>query len=217
MFTCDPEIGADATDLFNYLTGYSSKNDYRKLLVAPINLRQRMVELIRREVEHQKNGQEGHLIFKMNALVDAPIIRELYLASQAGVKVDLLVRGICCLRPGIMGVSDNIQVISIVGRYLEHSRIYYFRNAGEEEVYLGSADLMPRNINRRVEVLFPVENQAMIDYLHKEVLMIALADNVKGRRMQTDGGYERIKPGSKDVPLNSQEWLLNWHQQVHKE
>jgi polyphosphate kinase len=217
MFTCDPEIGADATDLFNYLTGYSSKKDYRKLLVAPINLRQRMVALIRREVEHQKDGRGGHLIFKMNSLVDAPIIRELYQASQAGVQVDLLVRGICGLRPGIKGISDNIQVISIVGRYLEHSRIYYFRNAGEEEVYLGSADLMPRNINRRVEVLFPVENQAMIDYLHNEVLKIGLADNVKGRRMQPDGSYERVKPGSKDTPLNSQEWLLNWHQQAHKD
>ena len=217
MFTCDPEIGADATDLFNYLTGYSSKKDYRKLLVAPINLRQRMVALIRREVEHQKEGRGGHLIFKMNSLVDAPIIRELYQASQAGVQVDLLVRGICGLRPGIKGVSDNIQVISIVGRYLEHSRIYYFRNAGEEEVYLGSADLMPRNINRRVEVLFPVESKAMIDYLHNEVLKIGLADNVKGRRMQPDGSYERVKPGSKDTPLNSQEWLLNWHQQAHKD
>ncbi len=217
MFTCDPDIGADATDLFNYLTGYSSKKDYRKLLVAPINLRQRMVALIRREVEHQNAGRDGHLIFKMNSLVDSPIIRELYKASQAGVRVELLVRGICCLRPGIKGISDNIQITSIVGRYLEHSRIYYFRNAGKEEVYLGSADLMPRNINRRVEVLFPVENKAMIDYLHNEVLKIGLADNVKGRRMQPDGSYERLKPGSKDTPLNSQEWLLNWHQQAHKE
>ncbi len=217
MFTCDPDIGADATDLFNYLTGYSSKKDYRKLLVAPINLRQRMVALIRREVEHQNAGRDGHLIFKMNSLVDSPIIRELYKASQAGVRVELLVRGICCLRPGIKGISDNIQVTSIVGRYLEHSRIYYFRNAGKEEVYLGSADLMPRNINRRVEVLFPVENKAMIDYLHNEVLKIGLADNVKGRRMQPDGSYERLKPGSKDTPLNSQEWLLNWHHQAHKE
>lgn len=217
MFTCDPDIGADATDLFNYLTGYSSKKDYRKLLVAPINLRQRMVALIRREVEHQNAGRDGHLIFKMNSLVDSPIIRELYKASQAGVRVELLVRGICCLRPGIKGISDNIQITSIVGRYLEHSRIYYFRNAGKEEVYLGSADLMPRNINRRVEVLFPVENKAMIDYLHNEVLKIGLADNVKGRRMQPDGSYERLKPGSKDTPLNSQEWLLNWHHQAHKE
>ncbi len=217
MFTCDPEIGADATDLFNYLTGYSSKKDYRKLLVAPINLRQRMVALIRREVEHQEAGRDGHMIFKMNSLVDPPIIRELYKASQAGVKVDLLVRGICGLRPGIKGISDNIHVISIVGRYLEHSRIYYFRNAGEEEVYLGSADLMPRNINRRVEVLFPVENRPMIDYLHNEVLKTGLADNVKGRRMLPDGSYERIKPGSKDTPLNSQEWLLNWHQQANKD
>jgi len=155
MFTCDEEIGADATDLFNYLTGYSNKRDYRKLLVAPINLRERLEELIQREIDHQKQGEAGHLIFKINALVDKPIIQALYRASQAGVKVDILARGICCLRPGIKGVSDNIQVTSIVGRFLEHSRIFYFRNAGQEEVYLGSADLMPRNINRRVEVTFP--------------------------------------------------------------
>jgi polyphosphate kinase len=216
MFTIDEDIGADATDLFNYLTGYSSKQDYRKLLVAPINLRERMEELIQREIENQENGEEGHLIFKMNSLVDKKMIKALYLASQAGVKIDLLVRGICCLRPGIEGVSENIQVTSIVGRFLEHSRIYYFRNAGQEEIYLGSADLMPRNINRRVEVLFPVEEPRLIRYLHDDVLQTYLADNVKARRMLPDGSYERVEVGSKEEPLNSQPWLIHWHQNSHR-
>ena len=216
MFTCDPEIGADATDLFNYLTGYSNINDFRKLLVAPINLRQRMTALIQREVEHHQAGRDGHLIFKMNALVDQPMIQELYRASQAGVKIDLLVRGICCLRPGIKGISDNIRVISIVGRFLEHSRVFYFHNAGKEEIYLGSADLMPRNINRRVEVLFPVKDQKLIRYLHDEMLQTCLADNVKGRLMQADGSYVRLKADSKKAAINSQEWLLDWHQRVYK-
>jgi polyphosphate kinase len=217
MFTCDPEIGADATDMFNYLTGYSNINDFRKLLVAPINLRRRMTALIQREVEHQKAGREAHLIFKMNALVDQPIIQELYRASQAGVKIDLLVRGICCLRPGIKGISDNIRVISVVGRFLEHSRIFYFRNAGKEEVYLGSADLMPRNINRRVEVLFPVQEPRLIKYLHEELLQTSLSDNVKGRLMQPDGSYIRIKSDGKKTSVNSQEWLLEWHQKTYKD
>jgi polyphosphate kinase len=217
MFTCDPEIGADATDLFNYLTGYSNINDFRKLLVAPLNLRKRMTALIRREIEHQKAGQEGHLVFKMNALVDQPIIQELYRASQAGVKIDLLVRGICCLRPGIKGISDNIRVVSVVGRFLEHSRIFYFRNTGKEEVYLGSADLMPRNINRRVEVLFPVQDPRLIKYVHDELLQTCLSDNVKGRLMQPDGSYVRVKADGKKAPINSQEWLLEWHQNTYKD
>jgi polyphosphate kinase len=212
MFTCDDAIGADATDLFNYLTGYSKKKDYRKLLVAPINLRQRMVELIHREIDHQKKTGNGYLIFKMNALVDQPIIKELYRASQAGVKVDLLVRGICCLRPGIPGVSENIQVRSIVGRFLEHSRIYYFFNGGQEEIYLGSADLMPRNINRRVEVLFPVQDAGIRNYLRREVLETCLTDNVKARRMQSDGTYQRLTPAKNAPLINTQSQLLNRRQ-----
>ncbi len=216
MFTCDEAIGADATDLFNYLTGYSKKKDYRKLLVAPINLRQRMVELIHREIDHQKKAGNGHLIFKMNALVDQPMIKELYRASQAGVKVDLLVRGICCLRPGIPGVSENIQVRSIVGRFLEHSRIYYFFNGGQEEIYLGSADLMPRNINRRVEVLFPVQDASIRNYLRREVLETCLTDNVKARLMQSDGSYKRVTP-EKNAPLiNTQAYLLSLRQSTKR-
>jgi polyphosphate kinase len=214
MFTCDEAIGEDATHLFNYLTGYSSKKDYQKLLVAPINLREGMVALIRREI---KRKGKGHLIFKMNALVDKGMIQELYKASQAGVKIDLLVRGICCLRPGIKGISENIRVISIVGRFLEHSRIYYFHNGGQEEIFLGSADLMPRNIDHRVEVLFPVQDINMIRYLRDEVLETCLKDNLKARLMQPDGSYVRVKPGAKSKPINSQAWLLDYHQHSQEE
>lgn len=214
MFTCDEAIGQDATNLFNYLTGYSVMKDYQKLLVAPINLRTRMVELIQREIAHQQKKKKSHLIFKMNSLVDMPIIMELYRASMAGVKVDLLVRGICCLRPGLAGISDNIRVTSIVGRFLEHSRVYYFYNGGQEEFFLGSADLMPRNINRRVEVVFPVQDKRMIRYLRDEMLATYLADNIKARRMLSNGSYERIKPVAKEKPLNSQEWLLQRRQEI---
>jgi polyphosphate kinase len=164
--------------------------------------------MIKREIALQAKGEEGHLIFKMNALVDPQVIRLLYVASQAGVKVDLLVRGICCLRPGIAGVSDNIQVISVVGRFLEHSRIYYFRNGGREEIYLGSADLMPRNINRRVEVLFPLEGPDLVRYVRDEILAVYMSDTVKGRSMKSDGTYaRRAAPGNKRA-VSSQEWLL---------
>ena len=158
LLTCDPDMGADATELFNTLTGYSTQQSYRSLLVAPGSMRERIEGLIEREIEHAKAGHGGQLIFKMNALVDDRLIRKLYQASQAGVQVDLIIRGICCLRPGLPGVSENIRVISIVGRFLEHSRIYYFGNGGEPEVYLGSADLMPRNLDRRVEIIFPVKD-----------------------------------------------------------
>lgn len=216
MFTCDEAIGEDATDLLNYLTGYSNKKIYQKLLIAPINLRERLVELIHREIERKRKGDDAHLIFKMNSLVDMPMIQELYRASQAGVQVDLIIRGICCLRPGVKDISENIRVISIVGRFLEHSRIFYFRNGGKEEIYLGSADLMPRNINRRVEVLFPVEDPHIIRYLHDEVLTIYLNDNVKARRMLANGSYERVKPGRDEPPVNSQLWLINRHQRTEK-
>ena len=208
MLTGDEDFGADATDLFNYLTGYSAKKDYKKLLVSPVNLRDRFEAMIRREIALQAKGTKGHLIFKMNALVDPQVIRLLYQASQAGVKIDLLVRGICCLRPGVPGVSDSIQVISVVGRFLEHSRIYYFRNGGNEEIYLGSADLMPRNINRRVEVLFPVEDPDLIRHVRDEILAVYLADTIKGRQMKTDGTYVRRVPSSGKRALNTQEWLL---------
>jgi polyphosphate kinase len=204
LFTCDEDIGADATDLFNYLTGYSAKQDYRKLLVAPINLRGHMKSLIQREIEHQRRGRKGHLIFKVNAIVDRPMIKLLYQAAQAGVQVDLLVRGICCLRPGVPGLSQNIRVTSVVGRFLEHSRIYYFRNGGQEEIYLGSADLMTRNLDRRVEVLFPVEDARLIRHLRDKVLVTYLADNVKARCLRADGSYERHLPAPGEAMVNSQ-------------
>ena len=208
LFTCDDAIGADATDLFNYLTGYSTKQDYKKLLVAPANLRQRLEALIRREIEHAKAKRDARLIFKMNSLIDPHMIQLLYEASQAGVKVDLLVRGMSSLRPGVKGVSDHIKVISIVGRYLEHSRIFYFLNGGKEEIYLGSADLMQRNLNHRVEVVFPVENPKYVRYLRDEVLQSYLKDNVRARVMQGDGSYRRLEPQKDDKVMDIQDWLM---------
>jgi len=205
MLTCDEELGADVTDLFNYLTGYSAKRNYAKLLVSPVNLRERFESLIQREIGHQIQGKRGHLILKMNALVDHKIIRLLYQASQAGVRIDLLVRGICCLRPGVPGVSDNIKVTSVVGRFLEHSRIYYFHNGGEEEIYLGSADLMPRNLDRRVEVLFPLEDPDLIRQVKDQILGAYMADNVKAREMGSDGTYirRRTRRGSNAVSVQN--------------
>jgi polyphosphate kinase len=208
MFTCDETMGEDATDLYNYLTGYSTKQDYKKLLVAPVNLREKLVELIRREIDHAKHKRDAHLIFKVNSLVDKPIIQLLYEASQSGVKIDLLVRGICSLKPGIKDVSENIRVISVLGRYLEHSRIYYFLNNDEAEIYLGSADLMPRNLNHRVEVVFPVERKEHICYLRDHVLKTYIKDNMSARRMQPDGTYKRLQPAGKEAPLNVQSWLM---------
>ncbi len=208
LFTCDEDIADDTTNLFNYLTGYSSKVDYKKLLVAPLNLRQRFESLIEREIEHAREGRKGHLIFKMNALVDVPLIQLLYRASQAGVRIQLLVRGICCLRPEVPGVSDHIEVTSIVGRFLEHSRIYYFANGGDEEIYIGSADLMPRNIDQRVEVLFPIDDPDMVRRIRDQVLAIYLADNVKARRMTGSGAYVRKRGGEGKKRIEAQEWLL---------
>ena len=180
------------------------------MLVAPVNLRDQLEELIRREIEHQQKNGRGHLLFKMNALVDRRMIQLLYEASQAGVQVDLLVRGICCLRPSVPGVSDNIRVTSIVGRFLEHSRIFYFRNGGQgkEEVYLGSADMMPRNLNRRVELLFPVQDPKLVRYLRDEVLDTYLSEVVKARHMNSDGTYSRDLRHANRHEQNSQERLI---------
>jgi len=207
--TCDEGLGADASVVFNSLTGYATGGEYRKFLVAPTAMRRGIEERIDREIEHARRGEEAHLIFKMNSLVDKPMIRRLYRASQAGVKVELNVRGMCCLRPGIPGVSDNISERSIVGRFLEHSRIYWFRNAGEEEVLLGSADLMPRNLNRRVEILFPVQDRSIVRRLKDEILTTYLADNMKTRVLRPDGSWEHIWPGEGEEPLNSQEWFVS--------
>jgi len=208
MFTCDEDMGSDATDLFNYLTGYSTKTTYKKLLVAPVNLREQIEARVRREIEHAKAGNKARIVFKMNSLVDMDMIQLLYQASQAGVKIDLLVRGMCCLRPGIKGVSDNIRVISVVGRYLEHSRIYYFGNNGNDEVYLGSADLMPRNLNHRVEVVFPVENKKQVRFLREKILDAYLKDNTRARILEPDGSYQRAKPGPNEKPFDVQSHLM---------
>jgi polyphosphate kinase len=199
LFTCDDQTGADATDLFNYLTGYAAKDEYRKLLVAPLNMRQRLEDLIHRELELANQGDKGHLIFKMNALEDPEMIKLLYRASQGGVQVDMLVRGLCCLRPGLAGISENVRVISLIGRFLEHSRIYYFRNGGREEVYMGSADLMPRNLNRRVEIVVPVTEPKLVRRIRDEILETYLADTVNAYRMQSDGAYLRAER-SRTVP-----------------
>lgn len=209
LFTCDDDLGADATDLFNCLTGYSAKKDYRKFLVAPINLRSGLESLIQREIQQQEKEKQGHLIFKVNSLVDTQVIRLLYQASQAGVRVDLIVRGMCCLRPGVPGLSENIHVRSIVGRFLEHSRVYYFKNGGNEQIYLGSADLMPRNLDRRIEVLFPVEDRSLIRQLRDQVLALYLADNAKAHLMQTDGTYQRLLPEEGAAPIDSQSWFIS--------
>jgi len=214
-FTCDSAIGKDVSALFNGLTGYSRKDEYKKLLVAPGDMQKGIISRIEREIKaHQQSG-DGYLAFKMNSLVDSSCIRALYKASQAGVKIDIQARGICCLRPGVKGISDNISVTSIVGRFLEHPRIYYFWNGGEEEILLGSADLMPRNLYRRVETLFPVEDEIIKTSIRDEILNIHLRDNVKARRMLPDGSYERVKPVENEEPLNSQEWMIKnmgvWH------
>ncbi len=209
IFTCDEDMGADATDLFNYLTGYSTKQEYRKILVAPVSLRKKLEKLILREIEHAQQGRKARLIFKANSLVDPHMIQLLYQASQAGVQVDLLVRGMCCLRPGIKGVSENIRVISIVGRYLEHSRLFYFHNDGRENIYLGSADLMTRNLNHRVEVVFPVESKDHIKYLRHHVLDTYLKDNTRARILQSDGTYTRLIPEAGKDMIDVQEKFMN--------
>jgi polyphosphate kinase len=209
LLTCDREKGEDVANVFNLLTGYARITNYQKLLVAPVTLRNEMIDRIDREITHQRERGDGHIIFKMNALIDPLCITALYRASQAGVKVDLQVRGICCLRPGISGVSENITVTSIVGRFLEHARIYYFHNGGNEEVLLGSADLMPRNLDRRVEILFPVENLQNRKAIISTILPVQLKDTIKCRILKSDGSYERRRPSENMPALNAQSWLVD--------
>ena len=209
LLTCDPAMGADATELFNTLTGYSTQQFYRSLLVAPGSMRERFEALIEREIEHAQAGRGGRLIFKMNSLVDERLIRALYRASQSGVRVDLIVRGICCLRPGVPGLSENIRVISIVGRFLEHSRIYHFQNGGDPEVYLGSADLMPRNLDRRVEVLFPIKERAIRTYIRDAILEVELRNNTRARQLEPDGDYVCLGRAPGEPEVDSQAWLLS--------
>lgn len=191
LLTCAEPIGEDATAVFNMLSGYSEPKNWNKLSLAPLWLRDRFAELIQRETEHARNGEEAHIIAKMNSLCDREIIALLYEASAAGVKIELIVRGICCLKTGIAGVSENITVHSIVGSFLEHARIFYFRNNGMEEYYMGSADWMPRNLDKRVEILFPVEDERLKKELG-HILQIQLDDNVKSHILQPDGSYVKV-------------------------
>jgi len=189
LFTCRPDFGEDATNLFNLLTGICQFPGTRKLVVAPFELRERILALIQREARHAADGLPARIVAKMNALVDPEVIEALYAASQAGVKIDLIVRGICCLRPGVPGVSENITVRSIVDRFLEHSRICYFENACQPEVFLGSADWMPRNFLRRIEVVFPIEDGVLRERVKRELLDLPMADNIKARLLKPDGSY----------------------------
>jgi polyphosphate kinase len=210
LFTADPAIIDDISEVFNYLTGYSHKRAYDHLLVAPVSLRTQIKALIDRECEHAAAGRPARLVFKNNAIADPGMIRTLYRASQCGVDVDLIVRGVCCLRPGIPGISDRIRVRSIVGRFLEHSRIYYFENGGQPEVYIGSADLMERNLDRRVEVLCPVRQDDLKAHLRDVVLEAVLRDNDRAMLLQTDGTYV-APPRDDSTVYNAQRELLDYY------
>jgi polyphosphate kinase len=211
LFTGDDALVDDVTEVFNSLTGYSNKRSYNALLVAPVGFRQGFKALIDREIEHAQAGRPSRIIIKNNAVADKGVIQALFRASQAGVRVDLVVRGVCCLRPGIPGVSNNISVRSIVGRFLEHSRIYYFLNGGDEEVYIGSGDLMERNLDRRVEVITPITDAAIKRHLRDVVLESLLSDTHRAWELQTDGSYTRVQPPEGVEPLNSQQFLLDWY------
>jgi polyphosphate kinase len=192
LFTADDEIGADASELFNYLTGCSRQTEYRRLLVAPVNLREKMTALIEREISYARAGEPAYISAKINRLADKEMIEKLYEASQAGVKIDLIVRGICMLRPAVPGLSENITVRNIIGRFLEHSRVFYFANGGDEEVYIGSADWMSRNLKHRIEVVVPVSDPVLKNYLKNVLLAAYLRDNVKARELQPDGSYQVV-------------------------
>src|ERR1700674_1451973 len=216
LLTADPEITSAVHDVFSFLTAYAEHPNYGPLLVAPLDLAEKCMTLIEREAEHARMGRPARMIVKVNSLVDTDIIQSLYRASQAGVDIDLLVRGICSLRPGIRGISDRIRVRSVVGRFLEHSRIFYFENGGEPEVYLGSADWMPRNLYERVEVIFPVKDELLRERVRQEILESYLADNLKSRFLQKDGSYIRAwraqgkrKPPSGQAAFSAQDFLIS--------
>src|SRR6201982_2573144 len=215
LLTADPEITGAVHDVFSFLTAYAEHPNYEPLMVAPVDLAERCLALIAREAEHARHGRPARIIAKMNALLDKNIIMALYRASQAGVKIDLMVRGMCALRPGVRGVSDRIRVRSIVGRFLEHSRIFYFANGGDEEVYLGSADWMPRNLYERVEVIFPIKDALLRERVRHEILQSYLADNLKSRVLQKDGTYNQVwrvqgkrKPPTGPSAFSAQDFLM---------
>jgi polyphosphate kinase len=207
--TAREDIGADISDLFNVLTGFAHQDEYRSIWVAPGSLRNHLLAAIDREIEAHRRTGNGRLVFKVNSLVDRASMEALYRASRAGVKIDLIVRGACCLRPGVPGWSDNIRVISLIGRFLEHSRIYYFGNGGQDEVYLGSADLMERNLDRRVEVVFPVEDRQWAEELRDEILPAYFRDATNAWELGQDGAYRRIEPPPGETRFDVHAWLMN--------
>ncbi len=208
LFTCREDLGADLTDLFNFLTGYSRQRAYRKLLVAPVSLRDGILALIRRETDNARKGGTGRIIAKMNAITDSEMIVALYQASQAGVKIDLIIRGMCCLRPGVPKVSENIRVISVIGRFLEHSRIFYFHNQDQPELYIGSADWRARNLDRRVEAVVPIEEPAIAQQL-QEILDILLTDNRQSWELQPDGSFIQLRPAEGEPDKGTQNVLMD--------
>ena len=205
IMTCQEAIGEDATAVFNMLSGYSEPRRWNRLSLAPIWLRDKFLSLIRREADHAREGQPARIIAKMNSLCDQEVIAALYEASAAGVKIDLIIRGICCLKVGIPKVSENITVRSIVGTFLEHARMFYFQNGGQEEYYMGSADWMPRNLDKRVEILFPVEDEDLKKEV-RHILEIQLADTLKAHELKADNGYEKIDKRGKAL-LCAQEYF----------
>lgn len=215
FLTANQEIGEDVGELFNALTGYFGPRNYKHLLVAPITLKSTILDLIRREAVTQQHGGKAYIAMKANGLIDADIIAELYRASMAGVRIDLCIRGLCCLRPGVKGISENIRVTSVVDRFLEHSRIFYFENDGDPRMYMGSSDMMPRNLIARVEILFPVLDPEMLVQIREKILKINLGDNVKARVLQSDGTYVMRSRKSNEKKLRSQEWFIEnrgvWH------
>ena len=204
ILTCSPDFGPDASALFNYLTGFAKQQSYRKFLVAPVSLRKKLLALIKRETDQHSGEKPGRIVAKMNSLVDPQIIRALYAASAKGVRIDLIIRGMCCLKPGVQHLSENIRVVSIVGRFLEHSRIFYFQNSGDEEIYIGSADWMARNLDRRVEVVVPIESPEILRTLKEDVLEVCLRDNRQAWDLQPDGRYLRRHPQPGKTGINSQ-------------
>ena len=208
FMTCRPDITEDAAEVFNSLTGYSRRAAYTRLAVAPVTLRERVVSLIDREIDHARNGRKGRMIMKMNALTDVKMIGKLYEGSKAGVQIDLIVRGICSLRPGLKGTSESIRVVSIVGRYLEHSRVFWFGNNGRPELYLSSADMMGRNLDRRVELMFPIDDAAIAEQIVREALETALADTLRGRLMHSDGSYANQSSDKPSSLFDSQQTIM---------
>ncbi|MCX7799661.1 MAG: polyphosphate kinase 1 [Fimbriimonadales bacterium] len=208
LFTCDPEVTQDVAELFNHLTGFSKPGPFRKLLVAPHNLREGILERIHREANWARQTGTGRILLKVNALVDPEAIDALYEASQAGVDIDLVVRGVCCLRPGVPGLSERIRVVSIVGRFLEHSRVYAFWNGGEPDVWIGSADLMRRNLDRRIEVMVPIRDTRIVRHLLEAVLEPCLRDNQRAWELRSDGTYARRKPKAGEKSFDVQRWWM---------